>query len=1359
MLAYQQRQQKRRNRVITPKMLKARPIEFKQNVVMRSQHKVGSTGSVTSDVSNRSDMTEKMTNMRTRMRRKPEIERLDTLESVETFESLKNDAEKKMEMANALLAEATEAKRQAELEIAEEKERLKAAEEEHKSARKNEEELRQLVEEQAAEERKRYEAIKEKLAAEAEEKRKAHEEAEERIRIMEAEQKRLDQEHKAALEEARNQAKIATEEERRKAQLEAEVRTKVFEQEQVRLDAEYTAALEEAERQAKIAAEEEKRRQEVEEQRLKLEDQFKKSALNEKEQRAKIESNIQEVVEEKIRLMEVEQKRLDQEYKAALEEAQRQKMTAADEEKRRVEVEQQRLRLEDQLRAEVARHEEITAATKKRFFKISLQEADAKRKAQAEATERICILEAAQKQLDQDHKAALEEGKRLAKIVADEEKRRVEVEEQRLHLQEKLQMEIERHAMIVSSEQLKFFKSDEAKRKLEEEAQKQAQIAAIEGKKRLEAEAKRLQLEEEAQKQAQIAAEEGKKRLEAEQMRIDLENRIIAENEKRAAQEESLKWFDIRRLQVGRQAAAAAKLKSPSHKQVKKETETQSCSGFFISEGVSDCTSEDGSDIIRSNSTLKEAVEVEMPTDQATNNLSRIQDSWTKPGDQKRTGLIGSTSFDVGRLTVTHEVRRETPSICSTPVLPSSAQRKTEKPSSKLTELKSILYKNENGEQKSTGDAKKSVEFVSETIRELAAEQGCNLSTEESEELKMLDEACLKVEDRVENARSKIREASLQLENEKVEADKKLKKSRRKKKEEGNDARVKQLELGVKQLESELAELCKLMTAKKEQADLLLKESISDRSQKSDSSYNLAIQRGAGKASEEKDLPENFATIHEYEEFKENVLAAGMVDDHYEEGIEVMPTLSTAEQISVNTPVSIDESAFEQKSNQPQRTALMNKKNPLNKTPKEEKRMFQSATVMAKPDHQYQETFVFEHEDGGVNGVIFAEASQDSQVLVNGGNANTIYYDDENVAYTENGAQFIDPNDPMYDDEVALLVANSNDALAYEEDEVNEIDVPNQSHTAPPERFIHVPARRPPSVLRVRSKEIAVQTDNHRMTSPGMMSPRLKTKSPRVTLPSKRESFLERATFFGTTACTGGRQTVFSCGDPKLNDTFDTSKDHSSLANEINYYDPKSPAAQTRSRGGRAYSQDEEDLVTRAVVNALNRVDNAREEFNGDLDYPQSRQRRKHSKRTKRRDDIMSVDGRYVNTRDYVRERREREQVPRNLELQPRVQTPRRRQQTEYRDEEEDDETSTSSQEERKQVPRNLELKPRVQTPRRREQTEYRDEEEDDETSTSSREERKENIRKRTPKEKKGLGKKMIKGIKRLAKARIVYDD
>ena len=71
-------------------------------------------------------MTEKATNLKARMKKKAlDIERLDTLESVETFESLKNDAENKMALANALLAEATEAKKKGQLEIAEEKERLK----------------------------------------------------------------------------------------------------------------------------------------------------------------------------------------------------------------------------------------------------------------------------------------------------------------------------------------------------------------------------------------------------------------------------------------------------------------------------------------------------------------------------------------------------------------------------------------------------------------------------------------------------------------------------------------------------------------------------------------------------------------------------------------------------------------------------------------------------------------------------------------------------------------------------------------------------------------------------------------------------------------------------------------------------------------------------------------------------------------------------------------------------------------------------------------------------------------------------------------------------------------------------------
>jgi len=1387
LLAYQQRQQKRRNRVITPNMLKSRPVEIKQNVVMRSKHK-GSTGSVTSDTSYRSDMTEKATNLKARIRKKPlEIERLDTLESKETFESLKNDAENKMVLANIMLAEATEAKRKAQLEIAEEKERAKVADDERKNAQKDEEELQKLVKAQAAEERKRYEAIEKKLAAEAEEKCKAHAEAIERIAMLEADQKRLDQEHKAALAEAQ--------------------------------------------KQAKIAAEEEKRRQDLEKQRLQLEEQLRISALKDEEKRQTLEAegkrNAQEEAEERIRLMESEQKRLDQEHKAALAEAQKQAKIAADEEKRRLEVEQHKQVLEEQLRLEVKRQAEIAAATKKRFFKISAAEAEEKTKAQAEAVERIGMLEATHKRLDKEHKVTLAEAQRLAKVAADEEKSRREVEQQKLKLEEKLRIEIERHAMIASSENKWRLKAAETRKKLEEEAHRQAQIAADEGKKRLEADGRRLQLEEEAQKQAQIAVDEGKKRLEAEQMRLQLEVRLLEEKEKRAAAEESSKWFDIKRLYIGRQAAEAAKLKSPA---AKKEADTQSYSGFFVSEGVSNCTTEEkGDDIIRSNSTLKEAVEVEMPSIQESNKLDTIEDSWTRPGDKsvtldKPSKLIGSTSFDVGKLTVRHEVKRGTPSVYS---ISSSSSAKSQ-PLTKSLGLKSLWPKNKDTEQEAKsegpktkridpkqadGNAKSSgsthdgstsgtSELVSVTLRDLAAEKGSDLSTVENEDLKLLDQACVQVEKKIEDTITELSQASQEEEEEHAEgkveekSSKKprtfLKSVRKDKAKEGNDTdNVHNSMSRLQQLELDLLELCKEIALKKVEAERLLTEStsasksasksesksVSTCESKSESSYKLAIERGAGMARKEKDVVENFGTIHENEEFKGNETSG---EYQMEESIEVMPTLSDTEVISVNTPVSIDESAFAQKPNLLHSGSHIKRK-PL-KMSKDEKRMVRN--TKANADDQFQV------ENGGASVAVVSE-----EVFLDGRNVRN---EDTIVSNGPPNNTFADYDDPMYDEEIAALVANSNvemayeeyeeanDAMAYEEEDVDEF----VEEASPPDTYIEIPARRTP-VRRVRSKEMASQTDDYPMTSPRMISPRMeprvvmspRVKSPRPSLPPKRESFLERAAFFGTRACTGGRQTVFACADPCNEKKQQDFNEIDGIRMEMNYYDPNPPAARSILRNGKpSHPQDEEDLVTRAYEDALQRAEamhlaereqNAREDNEVREQHSARRQPRKHPKKKIRYDDIMSVDGRYVHASKHAKERKDREQVPRKLEIMPRAQTPRGGRQQVWREDvasprEDRWRADVASPREDRWVadvasPREDRWGADVASPRE-------DMSREDVASTavvapwlrSPREDEayrawKEELS--CPKEKKGLGKKMLKGMKKLAKARIVYGD
>ena len=267
LLAHQQKQKQRRNRVITPHMLKSRPIETKQNIVTRSKHK-SSANSVTSEITHRSDITEKVTNNKSRLKRNQaaEVDGLEALESVGTFESMKNDAENKMAMANTMLADVVDARlanRRAEMEIAKEKERM-------------------------AEERKRYEAAEKQLAAEAEERRKSEAEAAKRIQLLEAEQKRLEERHMAALTEAKQAAATETNnevkshwwarkkhkaieqkpaaqpEEERKASEEAAEKIKILEAEQKRLDYEHKAALIEVQRQANIAAEEKKKRREVE---------------------------------------------------------------------------------------------------------------------------------------------------------------------------------------------------------------------------------------------------------------------------------------------------------------------------------------------------------------------------------------------------------------------------------------------------------------------------------------------------------------------------------------------------------------------------------------------------------------------------------------------------------------------------------------------------------------------------------------------------------------------------------------------------------------------------------------------------------------------------------------------------------------------------------------------------------------------------------------------------------------------------------------------------------------------------------------------------------------------------------------
>eukprot|EP00574_Skeletonema_japonicum_P000226 CAMPEP_0201740608 /NCGR_PEP_ID=MMETSP0593-20130828/46391_1 /ASSEMBLY_ACC=CAM_ASM_000672 /TAXON_ID=267983 /ORGANISM="Skeletonema japonicum, Strain CCMP2506" /LENGTH=1225 /DNA_ID=CAMNT_0048234929 /DNA_START=1 /DNA_END=3678 /DNA_ORIENTATION=+ len=1054
--------------------------------------------------------------------------------------------------------------------------------------------------------------------------------------------------------------------------------------------------------------------------------------------------------------MESEQKRLDQEHKAALAEAQKQAKIAAKEEKRRLEVQQQKESLEEQLRIEVERHSEIARATKKRFFKLSAAEADEKRRAQADAAERIGTMEAKQRRLDQEYKAAVAEAQRLTKIAADEEKGRVEVEQQRLQLEEKMQNELEKYAKIAAEEEEWRLKAEETGRKLEEEMYRQAQLAADEGMKRLEAESKKLELEEEAQKQAQIAAAEGKKRLESEQMRVKLETRLLeVESEMRAAEQESRKWYDVRRLGGGRQASEAKKIKSALNKLTSEDTDnkeiphTHSYSGFFVSEGVSDCSSEMESEAILSNSPpqqvvevveeeeeegdLQEAVEVEVPTSQDSSNLNTIEDSWMRPGDKSVTNdmkskLIGSTSFDVGRLTVRHQVSHESPSVYSTPVISKKA-KKQKQPSTKSVGLKSLWSKSAGAELDSVkeepehkrshdGSTSGTSELVSETVRELASAQGSDLSEVEGEDLKLLDQACLQVEEKIEVTKNEIRQASSQAS---------VAGSVRKDEVKGDNGSksVPRLE----QLELELKELFKTIAKKKNEAARLLNESKSE--SKSDSSYDHAIQRGAGKAEEEKDGIEYFGTIHENEELKGTETSARLSEYEMEEGIEVMPTLSDTEVISVNTPLSIDESAF---ALQP---SLPHKK----KTLKEEKRTFRNVDARKKAQQDklemqrlvkaqaaeerkryeaIEKKLAAETEEkrkahAEMQRMVQAQAAEDrkryeaieKKLAAEAEEKRKAHAEaEERIAILEaeqkrldqehkaalaeaqkqveiaanqfhesvevenvHGADGVISNeefcgvqydDPAYDEDVVALVTNSKDAMAYEEEEVDEFVE---------SKVIEIPARRVP----VRR----IQVENYSRTNPRtkhqVVSPRV--QGPHQTISPKRASFLERAAFLSTHACTGGSQAVFACGDPCGENKEDTNESINPLElerarmdeNSTNYYNPKSPPARSIIRNAKYdYSQVEQDLVKRAHLNAGKQ--NALEE-NEVIEYSARRQPRKQSKKRVQYDEIMSVDGRYVNASAHAKERRDRERVPRNLELTPRARTPRGGRQVAWREE------------------------------------------------------------------------------------------
>lgn len=1332
LLAHQQRQKQRRNRVITPQMLKSRPIETKQNIVTRSKHK-SSANSVTSDITHRSDVTEKVTNNKSRLRRNQAaaFDGLEALESVGTFESMKNDAENKMAMANTMLADVVDARlanERAEKEIAKEKERM-------------------------AEERKRYEAAEKQLAAEAEERRKSEAEAAKRIQLLEAEQKRLEERHMAALAEAKKAAATETNnevkshwwarkkhkaieqkpaaqpEEERKASEEAAEKIKILEAEQKRLDCEHKAALIEVQRQANIAAEEEKKRREVElltaqrEEELRLEAEGQ-AAIAQVEMRRRLEAEEKRMIVEeeakqkaqvaaeeekarlaaeqkahadaleRIKMLEAKQKRLEQEHMEAMEEAKQQAQSAANDEKKRLQaafdqlIEQHMSQLEEQLRTEAKEQGDIASAEHMKRLeseeKRLKSEEEAQREAQIAAEEEKKQLEAEVMKFRHEVEA-----QRQAQIAANEEKTRLEA------AFESLRIEAERQGTIASTEENRRLAAEEKKLKLEEEAQKQAQIAATEEKKRLEAESRRLQLEEEAQKQAQIAATEEAKRLQAEKVRLELEAQLRLLHEKRDADEELRKWIDIKRLQVGRQAAEVAALRTSKNNQSKNEAfpDTQSCSGFFISEGVSDCSSEDG-EIIPSNSTLKETIEVELPIGQVENDLEgeTINDAWLQHDTGKRKSLVESTSFDIGKVIVRHEATRESRSIYSD-FIP-DASRKAEAQSRSVGLMALFSKKGDNTPtEDEEGDNTKSITDVDVTD-----------ASEKASQVEKVTEHLKQEEDGVVvNGKAKKTRPSFKF----------LRRGKMTKEavasnaidtEETSVARVQRLELELSQLSKEIAR------TKEEAASLSRRRQLP--------LAQRMVERGLmgtllGK------------TIKENEEFKEPETAPSdaVRRDQMEEGIEVMPTLSDAEYISVSTPVTVDESAFEQKPNLLQRTGSLIKRHPLRrngsftKMSKKEKELFRRAKAMANADNKYQETFEDEFDSDYVQADTMEVPEADVAIPdPNEISNNNCVCDDEDdnqhdsphVTFSsERGVtSFTDEGGFMYDKEIADLVTkNTSSSLEYEYEDANEFVISSnvaQTQTRPTGEFIEIPEKRIPA-RRVRSKEHAIQTHSSPMTGQQMISPRSNR--------AYKESLFDSVALFGAKACMGTSRAVLSCADT-CNDNNPDSRVHEALERTSSHsgghgYDyPVSSQAPSMFRcGNDTYSKEEEDLVTRAFVNALHRVDTALHTAGEEKSSRGARKIAKHSamrsgRYSKRRvdyNDIMSVDGKFVNVNEYNSRRKER--VPRNLALKPKVQTPRVME--ESRDEQE--------------------------------LTKY--------------------------KEKKSLGNKVLKGFKKLAKARIVYDD
>ena len=272
--------------------------------------------------------------------------------------------------------------------------------------------------------------------------------------------------------------------------------------------------------------------------------------------------------------------------------------------------------------------------------------------------------------------------------------------------------------------------------------------------------------------------------------------------------------------------------------------------------------------------------------------------------------------------------------------------------------------------------------------------------------------------------------------------------------------------------------------------------------------------------------------------------------------------------------------------------------------------------------------------------------------------------------------------------------------MDYEDEDTNEFVVAQAKRRPPGElievrEFIEIPEKRNPA-RQVRSKEPAIQTHSRRGQQ--MTSPRSRR--------AYKESLFDSVALFGAKACMGTSRAVLSCADT-CNDNNPDSRVHEALEQTSS---PISHQAPSMFRcGNYTYSKEEEDLVTRAFVNALHRIDTALHTA-GEEKSPRGAKKfvkhsamrsGRHSKRRVDYNDIMSVDGKFVSAKEYKSRWKER-------------------------------------------VPRNLALKPKVQTPRVMEET--REESRDDQELTNC-------------KEKKSLGNKVLKGFKKLAKARIVYDD